>query len=179
MFPLENTFLLLVNSVGSIPASEFLIKCKEAGMVEKPFDINGSLLLLESDEFDKGCAFSFTIDDNELAELHIAIKNETICRTAIQITYRIDNFASLFFPKVKKHYKKVILLADKYYGGKEDDTCHRRHIESVKFKNGRTICLISQARYGHIDYLNIDVISVAFEEILYKLVGWVEERSPT
>ena len=97
---------------------------------EKPFDINGSLLLLESDEFDKGCAFSFTIDDNELAELHIATKNETICRTAIQITYRIDNFVSLFFPKMKKHYKKIILLADKYYGGKEDDSWH---IGSVKF----------------------------------------------
>jgi hypothetical protein len=97
-FSLADTFSLLCESVGLIPARELVKKCRDLGMNELPYKDLG----YDSDlpHFDKGYMFNYKSDGNQRVFLEILEKDERILLAGIQITYKF-----LFASKnMKKHH---------------------------------------------------------------------------
>ena len=109
-FSLNDTFLLLADSVSVLNADEFVSRCRDTGMVEQPFantDIDRNLPI-----FDNGYLLRYITDDDVTAMLEVLEKEERILQAGIQIIYP----KTLSSSNLNEHYKKIVKIAESYYG---------------------------------------------------------------
>ena len=141
-FSLNDSFSLLLESVGLIPVKELINKCRDIGMGEQPYRDLGHDSNLP--QFDKGYMFNYKTDDNEIAYLEILEQDYKILQAGIQITYK----HSLFSKKMKKHHKYLSELCEKQYGS--GFPMKVGYADIINFGDNRTICYLSKMKMQRI-----------------------------
>lgn len=136
---LDDTFSLLCESVGSIPAKKLVKKCRNLGMNKRDYRDLGYDPGLP--HFDKGYWFNYKTNDEEVAYLEILEKDEKIFQAGIQIVYKPKS--SLLFKKMEKHYKFLSELSEKHYGS--GFFMKLGSADILNFGDNKTVCYLSKA----------------------------------
>ncbi len=135
-FSLNDTFFLLTDSVSALSADEFVARCR-VGMVEQPFvdtDIGQNLPV-----FDNGYWFKYTTDDDATAMLELLEKEGRILQAGVQIIYPKKIFSSM----INKHYKKIVKIAESYYG--VGQPTQAGNIKILNYGNSKTVFYVSKS----------------------------------
>jgi tetratricopeptide (TPR) repeat protein len=164
---LDNTFSLLIETVGFISAKELVEKCNKMGMKEIPSadykldSILGYEFIDAMRGHDASYIFHYETNDNVMATFEILEKNSAILQAGIQMNYP-EHLSSLF----ERHYQKLVQLAEAHYGDglslKLEDMKGMglelpeitttsgiplkalRDMEVINYGNSKTVCYISK-----------------------------------
>jgi hypothetical protein len=143
-FSLNDTFVFLANSVSVLSVDEFVAQCKDIGMVEQTF--------VDADPiFDNGCLFRYITDDDTTAMLELLEKEGRILQAGIQIIYS----KMLISSSLNEHYKKIVNIAESYYG--IEQPIQVGNVEILYYGNNETLFYISKINADNNDLLTFRV----------------------
>lgn len=148
-FSLDVTFSLLTDFVSVLSAEEFIAKCSDIGMVEQTFD--GTDFYQNQPFFDNGYWFEYITDDDTTAKLEVLEKEERILQAGIQIVYP----KTLSSSNLNEHYKKIVRIAESYYGTGQPTQVG--NVEILNYGNNETVFYISKLNVDNNDLLTFRV----------------------
>lgn len=149
-YNIKDTFNLLVYSVETKLATEFVETCLELGMIQKEF-MDNTWLSPNFPAFDNGYTFHYNIGHDEFTVLEIYEKEEKILQAGIQVFYK----PVIFFRDSKKHFKQAVGFLSEYYG--EGHPVEFDNVKTIYYQDLNTICYISTARENNKDVLTLKV----------------------
>jgi hypothetical protein len=149
MFSLNEIFALLYQSVGNVSTDELCEKCRELGMVERPYVDPG--MDQGMPKYEGAYWFACPIEGGHEGNFEILEAKEDIVQAGIQVVFR----PGLFFSKASRFYKTACEIAQRTYG--LGAPMNMGPMEIYNFGNSESICYVSKGRGPAAEFVTIRV----------------------